>query len=44
MLLKRIENQVLLFMSINKRVEINWNNVPLELNPGIDDNDILLKT
>ena len=29
---------------INKRVSINWNNQPLELNPGIDDNDIVLNT
>jgi inner membrane protein len=27
---------------INKRVVINWNGQPLEMNPGIDDNDILL--
>lgn len=29
---------------INKRIILNWNNQPLELNPGIDDNDILLNT
>jgi inner membrane protein len=29
---------------INKRVMLNWNNDSIELNPGIDDNDILISS
>ena len=29
---------------LNKRILMNWNGNPLEFNPGIDDNDILLNT